>query len=220
LLNRTKEIGAFVFDLDGTLIDSAPGILAAFAASLHETGIEPQVTLAHKLIGPPLTETLMRISGSTDAALVQRLADNFKRHYDTAGVAATLAYPGIDAMLDQLVEAGIPMHIGTNKRLSVTHAILENLGWKNRFVSVYALDMTEPRLPGKTQLLTKQIEEQRLAPSQTLYVGDKREDGHAADANKLAFYYASWGYGELEREKLDARWNWLDQPSDLVHSSL
>jgi phosphoglycolate phosphatase len=220
LLTKKEKSAAFVFDLDGTLIDSAPGILDAFAASLRETGIEPQVTLDHKLIGPPLTETLMRISGSSDDGLIQRLSDNFKRHYDTVGIAATRPYPGVDAMLDQLAGAGIPMHIGTNKRFAVTQAILENLGWKDHFVSVYALDMTKPRLPGKTQLLTKQIGEQELAPSTTLYVGDKREDGHAADANKLAFYYASWGYGDLKRSQLDTEWNWLSHPSDLVHSSL
>lgn len=215
MLNRKKEIAAFVFDLDGTLIDSAPGILAAFAASLRETGLTPRVPLDQKLIGPPLTETLMRISGSSDDAVLQRLTDNFKHHYDSAGVAATRAYPGIAALLDQLAAADIPLHIGTNKRLSVTHAILENLGWQNRFVSVYALDMTQPRLPGKAELLTKQLAEQGLAPAQTFYVGDKLEDGHAADANRLAFYYASWGYGELQRKQLDARWNWLAQPSDL-----
>lgn len=207
-----------VFDFDGTLIDSAPGILSAFAEALRETGIAPCAPLDHSLIGPPLAETLKRLSGSNDEAVLQSLTERFKHHYDGAGVAATCAYPGIEAMLDRFAKADTPMHISTNKRLSVTRAILEHLGWQDRFVSVYALDMTAPRLPGKAQLLAKQIAEQQLAPPSTAYIGDKLEDGQAANANKLSFRYASWGYGDLKREQLDSNWQWLCRPSDLGES--
>jgi phosphoglycolate phosphatase len=204
-----------IFDFDGTLIDSAPGILHAFAEALRETGIEPCKPLDHNLIGPPLTETLRRLSGSNDEALIQSLTESFKRHYDTTGVVTTSAYPGIEAMLDHFAQAGMAMHISTNKRLSVTGAILDHLGWRDRFVSVYALDMIEPRLPGKTQLLTKQLAEQQLDPTSTVYVGDKYEDGEAAEANGLAFHYASWGYGDLRQGQLGIGWNWLHAPADL-----
>ena len=207
-----------IFDLDGTLIDSAPGILTAFAAVLREAGIEPRVSLDSSLIGPPLSETLKRLSGSDDPVLIQSLSGHFKHHYDGSGVAATGAYPGIDEMLNWFAEAGAVMHLGTNKRRSVTQAILARLGWCDHFVSVYALDMVEPRLPGKTQLLSKQISEQRLDPTATIYVGDKFEDGQAAKANGLEFHYASWGYGNLQREQLDNNWNWLNQPADLCKS--
>lgn len=210
------KIRTIVFDFDGTLIDSAPGILDAFSAAMDDAGIVPCVSLDTSLIGPPLAETLMRISGSNDATLIRSLSEKFKHHYDRAGVATTRAYPGVDSMLDDFLAAGALLHVCTNKRLSVTHAILENLGWKKRFVSVYALDMVEPRLPGKIQLLSKQIAEQQLDPASTIYVGDKREDGHAAEANDLDFYYASWGYGDLQLKHMSTRWNWLNQPDDLV----
>jgi phosphoglycolate phosphatase len=208
-----------VFDFDGTLIDSAPGILKAFAAALHETGITPQVKLDSRLIGPPLHETLMRLSGSNDAALIKSLTEHFKQHYDSSGVAATHGYPGIAAMLDHFTQAGTVMHIATNKRLGVTRSILEHLGWQGHFASVYALDMVEPRLPGKAQLLTKQISEQQLNADTTIYIGDKREDGEAAGANALTFFYASWGYGELLREQLDENWHWLNQPMQLCEQA-
>lgn len=210
------KTGALIFDFDGTLIDSAPGILDALAIALREEGIAPCVSLDTSLIGPPLTETLMRLSGSSEAGLIQSLSEKFKLYYDSGGVAATGAYPGIEAMLEHLAATGTAMHICTNKRLSVTHAILERLGWANRFASVYALDMAEPRLIGKAQLLSKQLDEQRLDATATCYIGDKREDGHAADANGLHFYYASWGYGDLGREQMDPGWNWLDRPSGIL----
>ncbi|MBU1978068.1 MAG: HAD family hydrolase [Gammaproteobacteria bacterium] len=208
-----------VFDFDGTLIDSAPGILNAFADALRETGISSRVALDSRLIGPPLKETLMRLSSSDDPALIQSLSEHFKLHYDSTGVATTDAYPGIEEMLDAFAATGTVMHISTNKRLSVTHAILARLGWQDRFTSVYALDMVEPRLPSKAHLLSKQISEQRLDPSITVYIGDKFEDGEAAKANGLAFHYASWGYGDLQRAQLDDDWNWLSHPADLCKSS-
>ncbi|BCK86738.1 putative protein [Sideroxyarcus emersonii] len=204
-----------VFDFDGTLVDSAPGILRAFSETLREAGIKPSAPLDTNLIGPPLLETLTRLSGSNDTALLQSLTERFKRHYDHTGVSTTSAYPGIETMLAHFAAAGVTMHISTNKRYSVTHAILENLGWKDRFVSVYALDMVEPRLPGKAQLLAKQISELGLAADTTVYVGDKREDGEAASANSLMFYYAAWGYGDLRQEQLATGWNWLNQPHEL-----
>ena len=209
-----------IFDFDGTLIDSAPAILEAYAAALRETGITPCVSLDSSLIGPPLMETLIRLSGGNDAGLIQSLSEKFMQHYDTIGVAKTYAYPGVEDMLDRLQGAAVPMHISTNKRLSVTYAILESLGWKGRFSSIYALDMVEPRLSGKSQLLTKQLGEQRLDPARAFYVGDKFEDGRAADANALAFNYASWGYGDIKREQLNSNWNWLSQPRDLCFTSL
>lgn len=209
------ETGAWVFDFDGTLVDSAPGILAVYGTVLQEAGLTPAFPLETSLIGPPLQETLMRISGCTDADVIQHLTERFQRHYDTAGVLATGAYPGVDAMLDKLAAAGRPMHISTNKRLSVTLAMIEHLGWQPHFISVYALDMGQPRLPGKAQLLSKQLAEQGLEAARTCYVGDKREDGLAAQANHLTFHYASWGYGDLQQEQLIPGWYWLDEPANL-----
>ena len=214
-MSNKPEAGAWVFDFDGTLIDSAPGILAAYEAVLQEAGLAPAIPLETGLIGPPLYETLMRISGSTDADLIQHLTEKFKQHYDTAGVLATHAYHGVDAMLNKLAAAGQPMHISTNKRLSVTLAMIEHLGWQHHFTSVYALDMAQPRLPGKTQLLSRQLAEQGLDPACTCYVGDKHEDGLAAQANGLIFHYAAWGYGDLQQAQLATGWHWLNQPADL-----
>lgn len=214
-MNSTPETDAWLFDFDGTLIDSAPGILAAYAAVLHEAGLAPSIPLNASLIGPPLSETLIRISGSSDTRLIQDLTEKFKQHYDTAGVLATYAYPGVDGMLDKLAAAGRPMHISTNKRLSVTLSMIEHLGWQRHFTSVYALDMVQPRLPGKTQLLSRQLAEQKLDPAHTCYVGDKYEDGLAAQANALIFHYAAWGYGDLQQAQLAPGWHWLNQPADL-----
>jgi phosphoglycolate phosphatase len=206
-------ISTAVFDFDGTLIDSAPGILAGFAAALQAAELTPCVPLSESLIGPPLAETLMRLSGSEDAKLISFLTEQFKLYYDTTGVVTTPAYPHVQAMLEGLMDTGVELHIATNKRLAVTHAILDHLGWRDYFASVYALDMVTPRLANKPALLAKQIAEQDLNKTNTIYIGDKYEDGEAATANQLGFYYAAWGYGGLQRTQMETDWNWLDCPS-------
>ncbi len=206
----------WIFDFDGTLIDSAPAILSAFASALKETGLTPQVELDDRLIGPPLAETLSRISGSNDTVLIQTLTERFKAHYDRDGVTATDAYPGIEQLLQRLSAEGFVLHIATNKRLSATQSILDHLEWRQYFSSVYALDMVEPRLSSKAALLQKQLAELGLSPLHACYIGDKLEDGQAAAANSLRFHYAAWGYGDLVTSTLPTEWHWLQQPLDLL----
>lgn len=210
----------WIFDFDGTLVDSAPAILDAFSAALTETGLSPQAALDERLIGPPLAETLARISGSSEPALIQLLTERFKAHYDRDGVANTAAYPGVEPLLQRLLADGITLHIATNKRLSATQAILGHLGWQRHFSSVYALDMVEPRLSGKAALLQKQLAELSLPAKYARYIGDKTEDGEAASANGLCFHYAAWGYGDLKSDTLPSEWHWLKQPLDLLAEGL
>ncbi|MBA3023941.1 MAG: HAD family hydrolase [Gammaproteobacteria bacterium] len=214
------RIRHWIFDFDGTLIDSAPAILEAFAAALAETGLSPQVALDDRLIGPPLAETLARISGSDDPALIQLLTERFKAHYDRDGVANTHAYAGVEQLLQRLSADGLVLHIATNKRFSATQAILDHLGWKHYFSTVYALDMVAPRLPGKAALLQKQLAELALPANSARYIGDKTEDGAAASANGLRFHYAAWGYGDLTTDTLPTEWHWLAQPLDLLAEEL
>jgi phosphoglycolate phosphatase len=206
----------WIFDFDGTLVDSAPAILQAFEAALNESGLTAQVPLDNRLIGPPLAETLARISGSNDPALIVALSERFKSRYDRDGVNNTPAYRGVDALLTQLSGDGACLHIATNKRLSATLAIIERLGWHHHFSSIYALDMIEPRIQGKAQLLQRQIAERGLTAGETAYVGDKLEDGQAAASNSLRFHYAAWGYGNLKPSTLPSKWHWLRQPLDLL----
>ena len=80
-----------LFDLDGTLIDSAPAILASFQAAFAASGVTPVRPISNDIIGPPLTETLQLLAGSTDATLIARLSEAFKASYDSSGYQAGFA---------------------------------------------------------------------------------------------------------------------------------
>lgn len=186
---------ALIFDLDGTLVDSAPSILAAFGAALDEAGVRPRVPLESGIIGPPLKETLAILAGSDDPAVVEPLAAGFKRHYDETGYQQTKVFPGVADMLENLAARGADLHIATNKRLLPTERILGWLGWRPWFRTVYALDMAGRGFRDKSAMIAGQLGDLALSSTSACYIGDRAEDRHAAERNGLPFIAACWGYG-------------------------
>lgn len=184
-----------LFDLDGTLIDSAPSILAAFAAALAEAGLTPRMALTSAIIGPPLMQTLALLTGLDDSEQLQTLAAGFKRHYDESGYRQTQVFPGVAETLRSLAEQGVAMHIATNKRLLPTERILDFLGWRDWFGTVYAADMPGRGFKDKAAMVAAQLHDLALSPAQACYIGDRVEDRHAAEQNALRFIAACWGYG-------------------------
>lgn len=204
-----------LFDLDGTLIDSAPAILASFQAAFADTGIAPVRPISADIIGPPLTETLQLLAGSNDSVQIARLSEAFKASYDSQGYRATSAYAGVAELLQTLKDAGCTLAIATNKRLNPTRLILDFLGWLPHFSHVYALDMVSPRLPDKASMLERLIEEQNIPRENAVYIGDRAEDGLAASANQLPFIAATWGYGSLSPAELLPDWRASSTPQVL-----
>lgn len=204
-----------LFDLDGTLIDSAPAILASFRESFARTGIALARAIDESVIGPPLVETLQLLSGSDDPALIAGLAEAFKASYDSEGYKATTAYAGVDELLAELTDAGLTLAIATNKRLHPTRLILDHLGWRGHFAHVYALDLFTPRLPDKAAMIGRLLADQNIAREQAIYIGDRREDGESADANGLPFIAVTWGYGSLTAGEMRAGWRATAQPEAL-----
>jgi phosphoglycolate phosphatase len=211
---------SILFDLDGTLIDSAPGILAAFGAALVRTGIRPAVPLDASLIGPPLPVTAATLLGRDDPTALAALIAAFRADYDEAGYRATTVYAGVPKLLDGLAAAGIALRIVTNKRIAPTRRILEHLGWTPRFAGVHALDATVPPAPHKPAMVAAVLHAAGLPAATTWMVGDSAEDRRAAETNGLRFFAAAWGYGAAAAADLgrrtDVRPDALADPLDLL----
>jgi phosphoglycolate phosphatase len=205
-----------IFDLDGTLIDSAPAILASFRAAFAAAGREPVVAIDESIVGPPLAETLALLAGTTDSAVIADLAARFAAVYDTTGFLETAAYPGVGDMLRRLAGRGLRLHIATNKRIHPTRKILAHLGWDELFDSVYALDLFTPRLPDKASMIARLLADRGIEGDTAVYVGDREEDGVSAEANRLPFLAATWGYGSLPAEALRPGWTAVIEPGALL----
>jgi len=186
----------FLFDLDGTLIDSAPSILECYRLVLDRFTLEAKLPLESNLIGPPLGATLQLISGVSDESLLADMTLAFKELYDTTGVEQSLAYPGIDELLHKLHGDGHKLYIVTNKRIVAARKILDFLSWSKLFEGVYAQDAFNPALPSKASVIERVLDVHHIAKSEALYIGDRNEDGEAAHANGLNFVWVAWGYGD------------------------
>ena len=191
----TPRFRAIVFDLDGTLIDSAAGILESCSAAFKAVGIVPCIGPSTSLIGPPLKDILTQMLGYHDPTLLAALSNAFKAHYDAVGYRSSQPYDGIEDLLNTLAERNVPLYIATNKRALPTRLILQMLHWTDRFQGIYSLDSFAPALPNKGALLQQLLQQEHLSALDTVYVGDRDEDALAAQQAELPFARATWGYG-------------------------
>jgi phosphoglycolate phosphatase len=195
----SRSFDSVIFDLDGTLIDSAPGILQGFAEAFAYCGVTPQAPWSKSLIGPPLTQTIAQQCGSQDPVLLERIKSTFVDRYDNEGFKLSAPYSGIQAMLQTLCETKIKLFIATNKRIHPTQRIMQHLDWASMFEGVYGIDsLVSPPLPQKRDVIQHITAHFNLSQARTLYVGDRYEDYQAATSAGLDFALATWGFEDAE----------------------
>ena len=186
---------AVVFDLDGTLIDSAPDIHAASNRLLAHEGF-PALTLERvkSFIGkgvPHLVACLMEEAGlGADPARHGALVARFTAGYDDA-VGLTRPYPGVVEALDQLAGDGWALGICTNKPVGPARSVLAHLGLLDRFGAVLGGDSAPMRKPDPAPLMATLV---ALGATSALYVGDSEVDAETAATAGLPFALYTLGY--------------------------
>jgi len=194
-MSRTQPI-ACVFDLDGTLVDSIPGIDACARAALAEEAPDLALPSLRTFIGPPIRAMLARALNLADEARLDGLEAAFRRHYDNGGWRDTPVYPGVVETLHWLHASGAHLYVLTNKPALPTRRILEHLGLSRLFVEIVSPDSRTPRHASKSAAALDL--RMRIPPgAKTILVGDSDDDAHAAAAAGFAFAAAAWGYGRI-----------------------
>ncbi|MEM1130508.1 MAG: phosphoglycolate phosphatase [Pseudomonadota bacterium] len=187
---------AIVFDLDGTLIDSAPDLHAAGLKMLEAAGL-PSVTLnqTRSFIGnglPKLVERLARAAGEEpDANRTAELLASFRGFYDAEPALRTTVYPGASEALRSLAEAGCGLGICTNKPEAPARAILEVFGLADIFSVVVGGDTLPVKKPNPAPL---ELAYQQLEPAYRIFVGDSEVDAETAARAEVAFVLFTHGY--------------------------
>jgi phosphoglycolate phosphatase len=189
-------IRAILFDLDGTLVDSAPDIHAGVAALLAEDGIPPLPFEAiRSFIGggvPVLMDRVMHALGMTDdPARHADLVARFTARYEHAPDGLTKPYPGVPAALDALAAGGLPMGLCTNKPEGPTRTLLSDLGWTARFACLVGGDTLPQRKPDPAPLHEAIT---RIGGGQVLFVGDSEVDAETARAAGVPLLLFTGGY--------------------------
>ncbi len=183
-----------IFDLDGTLIDSAPSILETLKIVFLEAKITPNKPFVRELIGPPVDEIVRSLLLPEDELKQKELVAAFKHQYDTFGYKKTVMFDGAQLMLQQLVDTRVNLSIATNKRFIPTNKILSHIGISNYFAGIYSLDYFNPPIKSKSEMLKKV---KKIYNNNTcIYVGDRNDDGVAAQDAGIPFIKVAWGYEE------------------------
>jgi phosphoglycolate phosphatase len=184
-----------VFDLDGTLVDSAPDIHAALDRLMAAQG-RPGFARAEvtAMIGDGVRVLVERASAARSLAFSEALLEAFTADYTARAAEATALFPGIATALDGLAAAGWALAVCTNKPAAATAALLGALGLEGRFAAVGGGDSFPVRKPDPGHLLGT-LRQAGGDPGRAVMVGDHRNDVLAARGAGLPCLFAGWGYG-------------------------
>ncbi len=210
---------AIVWDLDGTLVDSAPDLATALNSVLDMRGFMPHpVEAVRAMIGNGIPVMVKRgfnaVGARPDAEQLERLILLVKQEYSTCLTQRSRPYPGIVKALEQCRALDIPMGVCTNKPETHASAILDGLGLIDYFASVIGGDSTAALKPDPLPLMTC-LNELGADPARSLMIGDSAVDVGVARAAGLAIGLVPWGYTSTPVEKLGADFI-LRDPQDLL----
>ena len=185
---------AVLFDLDGTLVDTAPDLCNAVNHVLAGLG-QPAVPLARlrEVVSKGGRAMLAVALPDLDEASRDALLPPFLARYAEALAVDSAPFAGIPELLDALDAHGVRWGIVTNKPEALAAGVVAGMGWSARCAVLVGGDTLPQRKPDPTPLRLA-CERLGLAPAQVLYVGDDERDVQAARAAGLPSAAALWGY--------------------------
>jgi phosphoglycolate phosphatase len=199
---------AIVWDLDGTLVDSAPDLASALNTVLDKRGFFTlSITEVRAMIGngvPKLVERGFNAVGvRPDAEQLDELVAIFVKEYKSCATDQTRPYPQVVETLQAIHAMNIPMGVCTNKPEAFTRQILEGLGLEGYFSSVVGGDTTSTRKPDPQPVLAC-LRGLVSEPALSLMIGDSIHDVHAAHAAGVTIAVVPWGYRSAPVDELGA----------------
>lgn len=188
-----------LFDLDGTLSDSAPGILSSLRAAFAAFGLPPlDPRTERSLLGPPFYESLPPLIGDVP---VMSVIGAYRDHYAGGAMFDTRLYPGLGDVVSGLSSDGARLAVATSKPEHYAIPIVERLGLAEYFDTIGGDDL-EGSLRTKSLVIAEVLQRLGRPPhDQVVMVGDRSHDVEGARAHNIRCVGVGWGYampGELE----------------------
>lgn len=195
------NIKAVIFDLDGTLLDTAADLVASNNATLQHFGFQPITEdLARTKVTSGMRE-MLKLGVPQDqwesAGVETTMRDYFYHYYLDHICDYTQPFQGMLKLLDDLKQANIKIAVVTNKYEDMTHKLLKKFPFYNDISLILGCDSLSHSKPHPEPIL-KTLDVFELAPFEAIYVGDHLNDIKAANQAKTHSAIALWGYGTKE----------------------
>ena len=185
-----------IFDLDGTLADTAADILNCLRQAYSQAGLKPSKKLNKYFIGPPIGEIIKKLNPRVTGEQLKILTANYRRCYYTSAYPKTKLNSDAKLVLKRLKSLGLDCFLATNKPIIPTLRILKKFGLTSYFLFIAAPDPAVKPSKTKPELVAGIIKKFHLAPAQALMVGDGASDIRAARQNRLKAAVLINGYGK------------------------
>ncbi|HLZ84231.1 MAG TPA: HAD-IA family hydrolase [Caulobacteraceae bacterium] len=196
-----------VFDLDGTLIDTAPDLVSTLNLLLAREGVAAlPLSEARDMIGQGARALIARgfaaAGAPLDEARLSALFADFIAHYLAHIADESRPFPGVVAAMDDLAAAGARLAVCTNKRTDLSVALLDALALTDRFAAVVGADAAPAPKPAAAHLIAA-IERAGGRRERAVMVGDSASDAGAARAAGVPLVLVSFGYTDVPARALD-----------------
>ena len=182
---------AALFDLDGTIIDSAPGIAATFSYTLAQYGVTCTPEQLRSFMGPPLRDSFSRVVAPE---YVERCIDIYRERYAQDGSFRCSAYPGVEKLLHQLKKDGWILCLATSKLREEAQRILVRLNLAQCF-DVISGSAADGSIDTKADVIRDVLSNPLMRGKRAVMIGDRSHDMEGAAQCGLPAIGVSYGYG-------------------------
>lgn len=200
-----RKYKLIIFDVDGTLIDTSPGMINSLKYMFKKIGMtEPSDEELKKYVGPRIQDSLA-IYANLHGEVNAEASKIFRERYKSGDVLNASLYKDVEFVLEELKKRGYYMSIATNKRQDFVDSLVDKYQLRSYFAAVYGTDNQSNYT--KADLLRKCMKyKQAIQPIETVLIGDSDYDAKAAQEVKIDFLAAKYGYGFKSDEQI-AEWN-------------
>jgi len=189
------------FDLDGTLVDSKPGIFESVKYALSFFGIEEKDEEKLNLfIGPPLFDAFVSVYGMDEKEAEEAVAKYRENYRGNNAILKYAVYDGVEKMLKDLKESGKKLYVATAKPTEFAKKILDDAGLSHYFEEIFGASFDETRRT-KSKVIAYAIEQNNHNKEEILMVGDRENDVTGAMKNEISVIGILYGYGTEEELK-------------------
>lgn len=212
---RFADADPILFDLDGTLTESGPGIIASVQYAMGAMGApELAPDQVRRFIGPPLLDSFRDICGF-DPRQVDDAIAAYRVYYASDGQYQNAVYDGIPELLSGLRDAGRTLAVATSKAEVFAESILDHFGLTGSFATVVGSEL-DGRRTAKAEVITEVLARLGRPSDGTVMIGDRHHDIGGAVAVGVGSIGVLWGYGDGAELTVAGADSLATSPADLL----